>query len=158
MGETFPTICATVVQAAPLRDELADMPEVLSRGGSAIVSPLGDYSAGPLFGSEGILSADLDLGQVVEGRYDFDAAGHYARSDVFRLVINTRAAPPVEVLSDACPGGLSATSPGGALHAPEALPANQTAGENHNETSAPLHAATVGSEWGQDDRPQRSRR
>ncbi len=69
------------------------------RGGSAIVAPLGEYLAGPLFESEGILTADLDLGKVIEGKYDFDVAGHYARSDVFRLVVNRSATPPVELRS-----------------------------------------------------------
>jgi nitrilase len=88
--------------------ELDDAPEVLSRGGSAIVGPLGDYLAGPLFGGEGMLTADLDLRQVVEARYDFDVAGHYARPDVFRLVVNRAAAPPVEGLADGVEEGASA--------------------------------------------------
>ncbi len=79
-----------------VRDELSGMPEVLSRGGSAIVGPLGDYLAGPLFGEEGILTADLDLEQAVQGKFDLDVAGHYARPDVFRLVVNERPMPPVE--------------------------------------------------------------
>ena len=79
-------------------DELVELPEVLSRGGSAIVGPLGEYLAGPLFGEEGILTADLDLGQVVQGKFDFDVAGHYARSDVFRLLVNEQPMPPVETV------------------------------------------------------------
>lgn len=79
-----------------VRDELEGAPEVLSRGGSAIVAPLGDYLAGPLFGQEGILVADLDLGLVVQGKFDFDVAGHYARPDVFRLLVNEQPAPPVQ--------------------------------------------------------------
>ena len=69
-------------------EELADAPDVLSRGGSAIVGPLGDYIAGPLFGEEGMLVADVDQRLLVEGKFDFDAVGHYARPDVFQLVIN----------------------------------------------------------------------
>jgi nitrilase len=83
-------------------DELATAPDVLSRGGSAILAPLGDYLAGPLFGEEGILVTDLDLARVVEGRFDFDVTGHYARPDVFRLVVNEQPAPPVQTLP---PGG-----------------------------------------------------
>jgi nitrilase len=66
-----------------------------------------------LFESEGILTADLDLGKVIEGRYDFDAAGHYARNDVFRLVVNRAATPPVEVVLPAGtpPGAEEAISP-----------------------------------------------
>jgi nitrilase len=68
--------------------ELADQPEVLCRGGSAIISPLGDYLAGPLFDQAGILVADLDLTAVVRARFDFDVVGHYARPDVFQLIVN----------------------------------------------------------------------
>ncbi|MDQ7840347.1 MAG: carbon-nitrogen hydrolase family protein [bacterium] len=80
-------------------DELSESPEILSRGGSAIVGPLGEYLAGPLFGQEGILTADLDLGQVVQGKFDFDVAGHYARPDVFRLLVNEQPMPPVQSVS-----------------------------------------------------------
>lgn len=77
-------------------EELRDFPEVMCRGGSAIVSPLGDYVAGPLYGEEGILFADLDLAEVARSRFDFDAVGHYARPDVFQLIVNERPARPVE--------------------------------------------------------------
>jgi nitrilase len=69
-------------------DELADQPAVLCRGGSAIISPLGEYLAGPLFDQAGILLADLDLAAIVRSRFDFDVVGHYARPDVFQLIVN----------------------------------------------------------------------
>lgn len=77
--------------------DLRDLPEVLCRGGSAIVSPLGEYVAGPLFDEEGILVADLDMAEVARGKFDFDVAGHYARPDVFQLTINEQPALPVEL-------------------------------------------------------------
>jgi nitrilase len=76
-------------------EDLANQPEVLCRGGSTIISPLGEELAGPLYGQEGILHADLDLGEVARGKLDFDVVGHYARPDVFQLVVNERPAPPV---------------------------------------------------------------
>jgi nitrilase len=69
-----------------LRESLARAPEVLCRGGSAILAPDGRYLAGPLYGAEGLLTAELDLGEVVEGRQLLDVAGHYARPDVLRLL------------------------------------------------------------------------
>jgi nitrilase len=75
-----------------MRDELAAQPDILCRGGSAIVSPFGEYLAGPLFEQEGILLADLDLAEVARGKFDLDVVGHYARPDVFRLVVNQQPA------------------------------------------------------------------
>ena len=69
---------------------LSSQPEILCRGGSAIVSPSGEYLAGPLFDKEGILLADLDLAEVMRGKFDLDVVGHYARPDVFRLIVNER--------------------------------------------------------------------
>jgi nitrilase len=65
-----------------------DPETVLSRGGSCIVNPLGQLLAGPNFSEECILTADLDLGDIARGKYDFDVVGHYARPDVFRLYVN----------------------------------------------------------------------
>ena len=78
-------------------EDLEDQPEVMCRGGSAIVGPLGEVLAGPLWDTEGILFADLDMGAVVRARFDFDPTGHYARPDVFRLVVDERPRPPVTV-------------------------------------------------------------
>jgi len=68
--------------------ELNEQPEVMCRGGSAIVSPLGKVLAGPLFDQEGILYAELDRGAIARSRFDFDVVGHYARPDVFQLKVN----------------------------------------------------------------------
>ncbi len=68
--------------------DLADVPEELCRGGSAIIDPLGQYVAGPLYHQEGLLVAELDLTQIEEARFDFDVTGHYARPDVFTLCVN----------------------------------------------------------------------
>lgn len=76
-------------------EDIGEGPEVLCRGGSAIVGPLGQYLAGPLYGAEGILTADLDLDQITQARYDFDVVGHYNRPDVFRLTVNEEPAPTV---------------------------------------------------------------
>ena len=62
----------------------------LIRGGSAIISPMGKILAGPDYSGETILVADLDLGEIAEGKFDLDVAGHYARPDVFRLVVNEK--------------------------------------------------------------------
>jgi nitrilase len=59
-------------------------------GGSLIVGPLGKVLAGPNYGGECILTAEIDVGETAEGKFDLDVAGHYARPDVFRLEVNER--------------------------------------------------------------------
>ena len=62
----------------------------MSRGNATVVGPDGEVVAGPLIGEEGILYADVDLDAVRRARHEFDPVGHYARSDVFTLHVNTR--------------------------------------------------------------------
>lgn len=64
---------------------LTDDELILSRGGSAIVSPQGEFVAGPLWDEEGILIADLDLDEVMKSKLDFDVIGHYSRPDLFNF-------------------------------------------------------------------------
>jgi nitrilase len=68
---------------------------VLIRGGSCIVGPLGDLVAGPVYGEECVLTADLDRGDLTRAKFDFDVVGHYARPDVFRLHVNEQPMKPV---------------------------------------------------------------
>ncbi|HET9681715.1 MAG TPA: nitrilase-related carbon-nitrogen hydrolase, partial [Candidatus Limnocylindrales bacterium] len=70
--------------------------EILIGGGSCIVDPLGEVLAGPARDGEAILTADLDLGQLARGRFDLDVVGHYARPDVFRLVVDRSPKAAVE--------------------------------------------------------------
>lgn len=75
---------------------LATAPEdVLMAGGSCIVDPLGQVLVGPERSGETILCADLDLAEIPRAKFDLDVAGHYARPDVFQLVVNEEPRPPV---------------------------------------------------------------
>jgi nitrilase len=60
-------------------------------GNSAIVGPDGDILAGPVAAKEEILYAEIDISRQLGSRYWLDAAGHYARPDVFQLTVNRRA-------------------------------------------------------------------
>ena len=62
---------------------------VPSAGGSCIVNPLGQILAGPNYESECVLAVDLDTDDIIRGKFDFDVVGHYARNDVFKLIVNT---------------------------------------------------------------------
>lgn len=72
-------------QDLQLLPELKNAPKPFCPGGSTIIDPMGNYLAGPLYGREGILFAELDSEMLVKSRFDFDVVGHYARPDVFRL-------------------------------------------------------------------------
>ncbi|KAF8846296.1 carbon-nitrogen hydrolase [Paxillus ammoniavirescens] len=61
---------------------------VMINGGSMIVSPLGKVLAGPSRKPEDILTAELDLDDVIRGKFDLDCVGHYARPDIFKLTAN----------------------------------------------------------------------
>src|SRR5512136_2413841 len=76
-------------------EDLAHQPEIMCRGGSAIISPLGEVLAGPLYDREGTLFADLDLTEISRSKFDLDVTGHYSRSDVFQLTVNEKPTPPV---------------------------------------------------------------
>jgi nitrilase len=65
-----------------------DPEQILIRGGSCIISPFGQLLAGPCYNEETIVSAEVDPGEIVRGKFDLDVAGHYARPDVFRLHVN----------------------------------------------------------------------
>lgn len=93
-GRLF-VISACQYQPPPAASAAIDWPRdrPLIRGGSIIVSPLGDVLAGPVYNQEELVVATVDLDDVVRGRYDFDATGHYARPDVFKLTVDEGAAP-----------------------------------------------------------------
>jgi len=73
----------------------ADPEAVLIGGGSCIVDPAGRVLAGPARDGEAILTADHDLDEVSRSTFDLDVVGHYARPDVFRLLVDDRPLTPV---------------------------------------------------------------
>jgi len=77
----------------PGGEDLEKQPQVICRGGSVVVSPLGKVMAGPLWDKEGILYANLDLAEAARGKMDFDVIGHYSRPDVFDLKIPQQPQP-----------------------------------------------------------------
>jgi nitrilase len=81
---------------ADIPNGISDDPDaVLMEGGSAIIDPFGRVIAGPCFRQDAILCAELDLNEIARGKYDFDAAGHYSRPDVFQLKVNEEPQRPV---------------------------------------------------------------
>jgi nitrilase len=93
-GRLF-VISACQYQPPPAASAAPDWPRdrPLIRGGSIIVSPLGDVLAGPVYNREELLVATIDRDDVVRGRYDLDVIGHYARPDVFTLTVDEGSPP-----------------------------------------------------------------
>ena len=95
-GRCFVVAVGTVLHRRQLPDlelfrEIPGAPDdLLLGGGSAIIDPEGELLAGPLHGEEGILLAEIQPRKAVEGLMTLDAAGHYARPDVFRFKMDDR--------------------------------------------------------------------
>ena len=65
-----------------------DAEAFVSRGGACIVNPMGTTLAGPIWEQENeMLWADVDFDDCERGHLDFDATGHYARPDAFKLSV-----------------------------------------------------------------------
>ena len=70
--------------------EIEYQAEKLRLGGglSSIIGPGGKVLAGPVADEETILYADLDFGDIADWAHLHDAVGHYARPDLFSLMVN----------------------------------------------------------------------
>jgi len=80
----------------PERDRLfPDADEWLNPGDSVVVAPGGEVVAGPLHEQHGQLSVDIDLSQAAAAHRTLDVAGHYARNDVFNLIVNRKMSDPI---------------------------------------------------------------
>jgi nitrilase len=78
------------------RAALGDDPNaIVTRGGSCIVDPFGNFLAGPNMEGEAILIAEIDRRQIIRGKFDLDVVGHYARPDIFQLQVDARPKRPV---------------------------------------------------------------
>lgn len=86
----FPEDYASRIEAAP--------DEWMMHGRSVIVGPLGEILAGPLVDEEGILTAEVDVDDLLGARLDFDPVGHYARPDLFSLRVNEAPQLPVSTV------------------------------------------------------------
>ncbi len=102
-GKNF-LVSACQFQPPPLagyiKDETWPKDKPLIRGGSVIMSPMGEVIAGPLYNKEGLISAEIDLNDIVKARYDMDPTGHYSRPDVFKLTVNEQERPAICVIEN----------------------------------------------------------
>ena len=90
-GRCFVLACNQFVQKSDYPErfqaDLVHEPDIMSSGGSVIISPLGEVLAGPLWNEEGLLTAELDFSVLAKSKLDFDVIGHYSRNDVFKLEV-----------------------------------------------------------------------
>ncbi|QCO19603.1 carbon-nitrogen hydrolase family protein (plasmid) [Azospirillum brasilense] len=88
----FPADYASRIDAGP--------DEWMMHGRSVIVGPLGEILAGPLVDAEGILTAEVDVEDLVGAKLDFDPVGHYARPDLFSMRVDETPRAPVATVRE----------------------------------------------------------
>ena len=69
--------------------------EPIMKGGSCIISPLGKVLASAGNKKRGIIYSEINLDEIIQGKYDFDVVGHYSRPDIFKLKVNKKSKKPV---------------------------------------------------------------
>lgn len=70
-------------------DQEIELFKLMGPGGwSAIISPKGEFIAGPLPEGEGIAVGDIDLEESIRSFPMWDEIGYHARPDVFKVLVN----------------------------------------------------------------------
>lgn len=101
-GRCFVVGCCTPMHKDDLPDRLAFKAQYLASvegwlnpGDSVIVDPDGKIVAGPAREAETILYADVDRAMITGPRWQLDVAGHYARPDIFELIVHRTPRPMI---------------------------------------------------------------
>jgi aliphatic nitrilase len=136
----------SIPQITASEDHLKWISEERNVGGSSIVAPNGQLVAGPAGTEETILTADLDLDDLIGKRLVHDYAGHYNRADLFNVVVSAGA------------GALHRfASPGQARRdAGTAMPEDENAAGEGPWAQPEDTQAGIAREWQPGDRPQRA--
>ncbi len=98
----FVVVARDVLTPEQIPDGMPDPGELAHHfqmhGGSAIISPMGEYLVEPVFDKEVIITAEIDLAARSLSKWFVDGAGHYARPDVFKLQWDKRQKSPLEII------------------------------------------------------------
>jgi len=94
-GRCYVAGCCSPMRVDDVPDRLAFKKKYLSAvegwinpGDSVIVDPDGKLLAGPASEQETILYAAVDSSRITGPRWQLDVAGHYARPDIFELIVH----------------------------------------------------------------------
>ena len=102
-GRCFVVSCCQV-QPSPkvlgLKVDGWDDDRPLIRGGSMIVGPLGEVLAGPAEDGPDLITAEIDINDLIKARYDLDVVGHYSRPDIFNLIVDETPREGVRLVRD----------------------------------------------------------
>ncbi|MBA4722107.1 carbon-nitrogen hydrolase family protein [Alloalcanivorax xenomutans] len=111
-GQTFVVASSSCIGEEEVRFYHQLCPELkdsfaVGGGIAAVYNPFGEPVGTPMTDQEGIVYADLDLGDIRKAKHMIDCVGHYARPDVARLVIDDGSKLPVTGFSNTRPQPVS---------------------------------------------------
>jgi len=95
-----PTVVATGVLDDDLAAALDDPALSTDAGASGVLSPEGEWLAGPKWEGEGLVHAEVDLGERTWSKAVHDVTGHYNRFDVFTLEVDRSPQNALRVVGD----------------------------------------------------------
>src|SRR5690606_19414546 len=99
-GKVFTIVACSAVSEEIIAAMSADRPanrDLLSRPNSAfsgVIDPHGNLVGEPLIDEEGIVYADIDLGECIRPKLMHDIIGGYNRFDIFNLTVDRTPRPP----------------------------------------------------------------
>ena len=106
-GRVYVIGCCIAMRSADIPDRFeykekfySGSREWINEGDSAIVNPEGEFIAGPVRMKEEILYAEVDPAQMRGPKWMLDVAGHYARPDVFELIVHRKSHPMIQVTEE----------------------------------------------------------
>jgi len=101
-GQVFVVSACGIIDAADVPDDFPLKARTVwdMDGGSGIVGPNGRWLAGPVYGREAIVSAEIDLDRIIAAKANQDVVGHYGRPDLFRLQVRRDREPWANVATE----------------------------------------------------------